>query len=332
MAFIDEVTLTLAAGDGGDGVVRWRQEKFKPKGGPSGGNGGKGGDVYAQTIDDLSYLEYYRFKKDYSAQRGEDGGNNSKEGANGEDLVLRFPRGTVLTNTETQEQFELKEIGDKICILKGGRGGLGNEHFKSSTNTTPYEWTPGKLGEKADFTVELKLFADAGFVGLPSAGKSTLLNVLTNANSKVGAYHFTTLEPHLGALGPYVLADIPGLIEGASEGKGLGHKFLKHLTRTKMLVHVIGLDNENPIDSYQEIRKELEAFDSQLANKQEIILLTKTDVVTEEELTKTIANLKNHLEEGKEIYTLTAYDEETIKAFKEALLGYLDAQAQNSTQ
>lgn len=330
MAFIDEVTLTLAAGDGGDGVVRWKQEKFRPLGGPGGGNGGKGGDVYAETIDDLSYLEYYRFKKEYSAERGEDGGGNNKEGANGDDLVLRFPRGTVLTNTETGETFELREVGDRIKILKGGSGGLGNDHFKSSTNTTPYEWTPGKLGEKAEFNVELKLFADAGFVGLPSAGKSTLLNILTNANSKVGAYHFTTLEPHLGALGPYILADIPGLIRGASEGKGLGHKFLKHLTRTKMLVHVIGLDNEEPVESYREIRQELEAFDPVLANKQEIILLTKTDLVTNEELKVITDKLQEELGEEIRLYHLTAYDDDTIKAFKDILMRHLDEQAQKN--
>jgi GTP-binding protein len=331
MAFIDEVTLTLAAGNGGDGVVRWKQEKFRPMGGPGGGDGGNGGDVYAQTIDDLSYLEYYRFKKEFSAQKGEDGGGNNKEGANGEDITVRFPRGTVLTNTETGESIELKEIGDTICLLKGGRGGLGNDHFKSSTNTTPYEWTPGKLGEKAEFLVELKLFADAGFVGLPSAGKSTLLNILTNAKSKVGEYHFTTLEPHLGALGPYVLADIPGLIEGASEGKGLGYKFLKHLTRTKMLVHVIGLDNEDPINSYKEIRHELEAYDTKLAEKQEIILFTKTDLLDEQELKKSIAAFKKEIGPETKIYSLTAYDEDTIKAFKEVLIGYLEKQAQQKT-
>ena len=331
MALIDEVTLILAAGDGGDGVVRWKQEKFRPKGGPGGGDGGTGGNVYAETIDDLSYLEYYRYKKEYAAERGQDGGNNSKEGANGEHLTLRFPRGTVLTNLATQEQFELKNIGDKICILEGGRGGLGNEHFKSSTNTTPYEWTPGKLGGKAEFRVELKLFADVGFVGLPSAGKSTLLNVLTNAKSKVGAYHFTTLEPHLGALGPYVLADIPGLIEGASEGKGLGHKFLKHLTRTNMLVHVIGLDTEEPVKAYQDIRKELEAFDTELAQKEEIVLFTKTDLLSEVELKEAIASFKKSLESEseREIYTLTAYDEESIKSFKEVLMKHLEERPQS---
>lgn len=323
MAFIDEVQLDLSAGDGGDGVVRWNHEKFKPKAGPGGGNGGNGGNVYARVVDDLSYLEYYRFKKKFSAEDGESGGSNSKEGANGEDLVLRFPRGTTLTNLSNGEEIELGEIGEETLILRGGQGGLGNEHFKSSTNTTPYEWTPGKVGESAKFNVELKLFADVGFVGLPSAGKSTLLNLLTNAKSKVGAYHFTTLEPHLGALGPYVLSDIPGLIRGASAGKGLGHKFLRHLARTKMLVHVIGLDTENVSGAYQDIRSELETYGRGLAEKDEIILLTKTDLVSEEELREHINTLKA-VAPNREIYTLSAYEEEDIKKFKEVLMQYLD--------
>ncbi|MCA9353196.1 50S ribosome-binding GTPase, partial [Patescibacteria group bacterium] len=214
MAFVDEVQLHIKAGNGGDGVVRWRKEKFKPKGGPCGGNGGKGGDVYAEAVVDLGYLDHYLHTKHFSANSGESGGNSSKEGKNGDDLILKFPRGTVLKNTITGESHELVEVGQTIKILEGGRGGLGNEYFKSSTNTTPYEWTPGSPGEEADFHIELKLFADIGFVGLPSAGKSTLLNALTNAQSKVGAYHFTTLDPHLGDMHGYILADIPGIIEG----------------------------------------------------------------------------------------------------------------------
>lgn len=322
MAFIDEVQLEINAGNGGDGVVRWRQEKFKPMAGPGGGDGGKGGDVYAQAIDDLAYLEYYRFTKKFQAQHGEPGGNLGKEGANGENLTLKFPRGTILTNQDTGEQFDLSNLDEKILILKGGRHGFGNEHFKSSTNTTPYEWTPGSIGEGATFHAELRLFADAGFVGLPSAGKSTLLNSLTNAKSKVGAYHFTTLEPHLGAFGPYILADIPGLIKGASEGKGLGYKFLKHLSRTNILVHVIGLDTEDVVSAYQEIRRELEAYDTGLAAKKELVLLSKTDVVDEPQIAEAIKKLSTVY--TGEIYTLSAYDDVSIQAFKEILLGILE--------
>ncbi len=322
MAFIDEVQLKLKAGKGGDGVVRWRQEKYKPMAGPSGGNGGKGGNLYAETIDDLAYLSYYRYKKDFNAEDGQAGGNNSREGRDGEDIVLRFPRGTVLTNKETGESYELTKNSERILILKGGRGGLGNEHFKASTNTTPYEWTPGTLGEQADFSVELKLFADAGFVGLPSVGKSTLLNALTNARSKVGAYHFTTLEPHLGALDSYILADIPGLINGASQGKGLGHKFLRHLARTKLLVHLVALDHEDPLAAYREIRGELEQYGSGLAEKQEIILLTKQDMVDEQRVQEVTDEFTKHI--AKPIYVMSAYDDSSISDFKKVLLDYLE--------
>ncbi len=325
MAFIDEVQLHIKAGNGGDGVVRWRHEKFKPKAGPGGGNGGDGGDVYAESVSDLAYLDYYLHKKNFAAEAGDPGGNLGKEGKNGQDLTLKFPRGTVLKNLETDQEFELGDVGDRICILKGGRGGLGNEHFKSSTNTTPMEWTPGTPAEEADFFVELRLFADVGFVGLPSAGKSTLLNALTNAKSKVAAYHFTTLDPHLGAMHGYILADIPGIIEGASDGKGLGHKFLRHIKRTKTLIHVVGLDSENPEQDYDVIVGELSDYDRSLLEKDEIILLTKNDLVDTDQAEKTIDLFKDKVGHDR-VYTMTAYDEDSIKEFKSILTQYLDAQ------
>ncbi|MFT6361100.1 MAG: GTP-binding protein [Candidatus Paceibacteria bacterium] len=325
MALIDEVQLHIKAGDGGDGVVRWRQEKFRPKGGPGGGNGGDGGDVYAEAVADLGYLDYYLHKKSFSADSGDPGGHNSREGKNGEDVFLKFPRGTVLTNLDTGEEFELQEIGQQIRILEGGRGGLGNEHFKSSTNTTPYEWTPGTPAQEGEFKIELRLFADIGFVGLPSAGKSTLLNALTNAKSKVAAYHFTTLDPHLGDMHGYVLADIPGIIEGASDGKGLGHKFLRHIKRTKSLVHVLGLDSEDPLNDYKVIRKELEEYDTKLIEKEEIILLSKNDLVDEKEAKKMMTKIKKAVGHNN-VFTMTAYDESSIKEFKKVLTIYLEAQ------
>jgi len=323
MALIDEAKLHIKAGDGGDGVVRWRSEKFKPKAGPGGGDGGNGGHVFAEAVSDLAYLDYYKQKKKFAAERGEHGGNLGKHGKNGQDITLKFPRGSVLRNLETDEEFELKEVGDTLKILSGGRGGLGNEHFKSSTNTTPYEWTPGTPAEEADFFVELRLFADLGIIGLPSAGKSTLLNALTNAKSKVGAYHFTTLDPHLGAMGPFILADIPGIIEGASEGKGLGHKFLRHTKRTNTLVHVIALDSENPLEDYKVIRGELGAYDPSLLEKDEIILLSKTDMVDDEAEANIRAEFQKELK-IKNIYSVTAYDDESIKVFKDALWKYLE--------
>ena len=323
MALIDEVTLHLAAGDGGNGVVRWRSEKFKPKAGPGGGNGGRGGDVYAEVVSDLGYLDYYLHKKSFSAKNGDTGGKLGKEGKNGEDIVLKFPRGSVLENTATGEELSLDTVGEKILLLKGGQGGLGNEHFKSSTNTTPMEWTPGKPGESAEFYVELRLFAEIGIIGLPSAGKSTLLNVLTNAKSKVGAYHFTTLDPHLGDMHGHILADIPGIIEGAAAGKGLGHKFLKHIKRTEVLLHVISLESEFPFEDYNVIRNELAAYDESLLQKKELILLSKSDAVDAEE----VESIKKEFESKiapEEILVMSAYDDDSIKEVKKKLISYLE--------
>lgn len=323
MALIDEVQLHIKAGDGGDGIVSWRREKYRPMNGPGGGNGGEGGNVYAEAVADLAYLDYYTHTKKFAAESGARGGKMGCEGKNGEHLVLKFPRGTVLTNRETGDAFEVSEIGERILILEGGRGGLGNEHFKSSTNTTPMEWTPGTLGEEAEFDIELRLFADVGFVGLPSAGKSTLLNALTNAKSKVGAYHFTTLDPHLGAMHGYILADIPGIIEGASLGKGLGHKFLRHIRRTKALVHLVGLDSEEPMVDYKTIRNEIKEYGQGLSDKDEIVLLSKNDMIeTDEEVESTIKEFKEYTGHNR-VYSITAYDESSIKNFKDVLTKYL---------
>jgi len=267
MAFIDEIKIHAEAGRGGDGVVRWRREKFVPKGGPSGGDGGRGGDFYALAVRDLNILYKYKAKKEFSAPRGEDGSNKSLHGKSGDDFFLELPIGSVITklgdenlSVDEQERWQLLEEGQKVLLLKGGYGGFGNEHFKSSTNTTPQQSRTGQEGEKGDFRIELELFADIGLVGLPSAGKSSLLNALTNADAKVGDYAFTTLDPNLGDFYGYVIADLPGLIEGASEGKGLGIKFLKHVKRTKILIHLLSLENPltEIVSVYKTVRKELE--------------------------------------------------------------------------
>lgn len=328
MALTDEVTLQIKAGKGGDGVVRWIREKFKPKSGPGGGNGGRGGDVYAEAVADLQILDQYRFKKKWNAPNGEAGGNRNCDGAKGEDLVLTFPVGTILKRMSNGEVIELTHIGEKIKILSGGHGGLGNAYFKSSRNTTPYESTPGKPAESDTFQVELQLIADIGLIGLPSAGKSTLLNAMTNAQSKVGAYHFTTLEPHLGVTpDKIILADIPGLIEGAADGKGLGHKFLRHIKRTKILAHCVSVENEDMAKAYREIRTELEQYDVELGNKQEIIIVTKTDLVEEKELAEKIA-LVSKASKNKNILTVSAWDEDSIKKLAAAL--YQEQQKQLS--
>lgn len=320
MAFIDELTLYAEAGKGGNGVVRWRREKYIDKGGPNGGNGGRGGDIYAEAIKDIHALADYKHKKEYYAENGTDGGGTSSHGKSGEHLFFKFPVGSIIRNKNTGEEYRLETPGEQILLLKGGQGGLGNEHFKSSINQSPEQQTDGKPGEGATFSIELELFADAGFVGLPNAGKSSLLNSLTNATAKVGNYQFTTLDPNLGALYEFVLADIPGLIEGASGGKGLGFKFLRHIKRTKILVHLVSFENEDMIAVYESIRKELASYDEELASKDEIILLTKTDTTTPER----VEEMKKKFEKyGKPVYTLTLFDNDQIKQFQDELVKIL---------
>jgi GTP-binding protein len=320
MAFVDELRIHAVAGQGGNGVVRWRHEKGKEFSGAAGGNGGKGGDVYFRGVRDIGLLASYTHKKEFTAGRADDGQRNSMHGKDGEDLIIDIPIGSIITNLHTEKQYRIDKEGETVLVLKGGRGGLGNEHFKASTNTTPKESTPGKEGEFADFYIELELVADAGFAGLPNAGKSSLLNALTNAKSKVGAYQFTTLEPALGNMEGFILADIPGLIEGASEGKGLGHKFLRHIRRTKLILHTISLENENPDDVYDTVRHELENFDEELGKKEEIIILTKTDVTTPDNIKK----LVKHFEKLKKtVFTVTILDDASVKSLKDDLIKIL---------
>ena len=315
--FVDELTIHAKAGKGGDGVERWLHEKNREFGGPSGGDGGRGGDVYVVGARNLNLLAKYRNQKDFNAEGGEEGKNRSLHGADGEDLEILLPVGSVLTNKETSEKTFLQEEGEKILILKGGNGGYGNEHFKSSINQNPKETTPGKPGGEAEFFIEVEIIADAGLIGLPNAGKSSLLNTLTKADAKIGDYPFTTLEPNLGEYFGFIISDIPGLIEGAAEGKGLGHKFLRHVKRTKILVHLVSLENQDVVETYKTIRKELEEFDKDLTEKKEIVVLTKTDLIEDK---KQIEKVIKKLEKlNKNIMTLTLYDDDSIKAFGDLL-------------
>ncbi|OGI86270.1 hypothetical protein A3A01_02105 [Candidatus Nomurabacteria bacterium RIFCSPLOWO2_01_FULL_39_17] len=332
MAFIDEIKIYAEAGRGGNGVVRWRQEKFIPKGGPAGGDGGRGGDFFVQAVRDIHILSQYKAKKYFEAGRGKDGGKKSLHGKSGVDYVLKLPIGSFIKNIETEEEWELTEEGQKILILRGGYGGFGNEHFKSSVNTAPKQYKEGQEGEKGNFTIELQLFADVGLIGLPNAGKSSLLNTLTNAQAKVADYAFTTLDPNLGDFFGYTIADIPGLIEGASEGKGLGVKFLRHIKRTKMLAHLVSFENLNMLKSYKQIRKELERYDKSLDlgknglfSKDEIIILTKEDVVEDKKtITKKVAEFKKLAPASKGgVFTLSLYDDKSIKKFKDELVKIL---------
>jgi GTP-binding protein len=316
--FVDELKIYAKAGDGGDGVVRWMHEKYREFMGPSGGNAGKGGDVSVRAVRDLNTLQRYLNKKDFYAERGGDGMKDSMEGKNGDTLFVDVPIGSIITNLETNEKFQLLKEGEEVSILKGGWRGLGNEHFKSSTNTTPEESTKGKPGEEGNFYIELELIADIGLVGFPSAGKSSLLNELTRSQAKVGAYPFTTLEPNLGELYGYIMADLPGIIEGAAEGKGLGHKFLRHIRRTKTLLHLISLENEDVTDAYKTIRQELENYDPDLLEKPEIILLTKTDLIKPEKIDGFIKELKKV--SGKEVLAISIFDDESLKKLTDYLI------------
>lgn len=318
--FVDELTIYAKAGNGGDGVVRWRQEKFRPMAGPSGGDGGRGADLLVRAVPDVNQLAKYTGNKSFIAEDGTAGMKNSLTGKNGEAFYIDIPVGSKVTDIGRGRVFELTKVGQTERILKGGGGGLGNEHFKSSTNTTPTESTPGNQGEDGEFLIEVSLMVDIGLIGLPNAGKSTLLNTLTNAHSKIGAYPFTTLEPHLGAMYEFTIADIPGLIEGAAEGKGLGHKFLRHVSRTKMLLHLVALDSADPENDYYTILKELSQYDKSLPTKDQWIILTKKDLVNKE----VIERVENALAKNKNrVFVIGQDDPESYKILRDALVSHL---------
>lgn len=321
MAFIDELKIYAKAGNGGNGIVSWLRLRFLAKGGPAGGNGGNGGNVYFKTVRDLSVLSRYTKDTNFNAEKGGDGRKFSKTGKNGRDLYIDIPIGSKITNLNDKSEIFLFKEGEEFLALEGGRGGFGNEHFKSSRNISPEEQTDGKTGEEGNFLIELELLVDLGFVGLPSAGKSSLLNVLTSTKSRVGSYPFTTLEPSLGIFYKYVLADIPGLIKGASEGKGLGFKFLKHIKRTKVIAHLISFENENMIKSYEEIREELEKYSEELIKKPEIIILSKSDLVSEKEQELKKEEFKNKF--NKDVVVVSAIDDIQIKDLSKELLNFL---------
>ncbi len=287
---IDDVTIRLEAGSGGNGAVAFNKTRLNL--GPVGGDGGRGGNIYFEGVSNIDALQFYAAKKEIKAKPGGNGRGQSVDGAAGPDLVLSVPVGTIVRNLETGFEKHVTKVGQRVLAAGGGRGGRGNYKFRSSTNTTPKEAEAGTLGDIVDYQLELQLIADVGFVGLPNVGKSSLLNELTNAKSKVANYQFTTLEPHLGAYYGLVLADIPGLIEGASDGKGLGVKFLRHIARTKTLFHFVAADSDDVIADYKVVRAELKAYSKELADKQEYVFLSKSDSVSEEELKAKLALFK----------------------------------------
>ena len=283
--FIDLITVELWGGDGGNGAVSFRREKYVPKGGPDGGDGGNGGSCIFIVDPNLRTLADIRYHSIYKAGRGGPGGKNNRHGKNGEDREISVPPGTIIKSKIPDTVLaDLVKDGDKFIACKGGRGGKGNSHFKSSQNRSPRKAQPGKNGNKGIFQIELKLLADVGLVGLPNSGKSTLLSVLSNANPKIGNYPFTTINPNLGLVKfseykSFVMADIPGLIEGAGTGKGLGHQFLKHIERTRVLVFLIDINDPDPNESLNILVKEIENYNLDILKKPRIIVLTKSDTM-----------------------------------------------------
>lgn len=311
---IDDVKIKVTAGDGGKGAVAFNKNLMSL--GPTGGSGGNGGNVYFEGVSDLSALGQFRFKKELKAEDGENGKPQFRDGHTGRDLVAKVPVGTVIHNLDTGADEEVIQIGQRILAVKGGHGGKGNFLFRSARNTTPERFQYGLPGQSFALRLELKLIADVGFVGLPNVGKSSLLNELTNAKTKVANYPFTTLEPNLGVYYDLILADIPGLIEGASQGRGLGVKFLRHVERTKILFHFISAESKDPIGDYQTIRKELEAYSPELVKKPEYVFISKSDTAGSGEVEKISAALgKSRLS----AVPISIHDGESMKEVKKIL-------------
>jgi GTP-binding protein len=309
MKFFDEAKIEVIAGDGGTGVVSFRREKFIPRGGPDGGDGGRGGSIFALADRNINTLVDYRYARKHMARNGERGRGSDQYGAGGEDVTLRMPVGTMVFNADTGELIaDLTEHGQKVVLAKGGQGGLGNIHFKSSTNRAPKQSTPGTPGEAFNLRLELKVLADVGLLGLPNAGKSTLIAAVSNARPKIADYPFTTLYPNLGVVRvsagkSFVIADIPGLIEGAAEGAGLGHQFLRHLQRTRLLLHLVDLAPFDPLaDPVRDARaivNELRKYDPDLAAKPRWLVLNKIDMIPADERQQRIDAFVAALKKGR---------------------------------
>lgn len=311
---IDDVIIDVFSGKGGDGLATFNKTKMSL--GPTGGNGGNGGAVYLQGVSNIGALSRFRGTKNFRAENGHEGGPQKMGGRNGEDLVLNVPVGTVIHITTTGQKKEITKIDEKVLICRGGKGGRGNFSFRSPSNTTPKQFEKGRRGGQLRLRLELKLIADVGLIGLPNVGKSSLLNKLTNAKSRVANYSFTTLEPSLGAFYELILADIPGLIEGASAGKGLGIKFLRHIERTRIFFHLISAQSENPVKDYEVIRKELGEYNKKLLYKKEYLFLSQCDLVDSEKIEKNISELKKI---NPNVLAISIKNDDSIKEVKKIL-------------
>ena len=333
MKFVDEVSIFVKAGDGGNGMMSFRREKFIEKGGPNGGDGGDGGSVFLEADENLNTLVDYRYTRRFQAQNGEKGGSTECTGAKGEDLILPVPVGTTVIDASTQEVIgDLTRAGQRLMVAQGGWHGLGNTRFKSSTNRAPRQTTPGKPGEQRDLKLELKVLADVGLLGLPNAGKSTFIRSVSAAKPKVADYPFTTLVPNLGVVSvgrykSFVIADIPGLIEGASEGAGLGIRFLKHLARTRLLLHLVDmapLDQSDPAVAAETIIHELSKFSPALADRDRWLVLNKADQLLDDEREERLQDVIKRLNWTGPVFVISALEREGTEALSQEIMRYLD--------
>ena len=325
MKFLDQVKIYIKAGNGGDGSPSFRREKFIEYGGPDGGDGGKGGSVILKAERNLNTLIDFRYQQHHKAKRGDNGSGQNRTGKSGDDLILNVPLGTQVFEEDNKTLiYDFDKVGDEFVVAKGGKGGLGNTRFKSSTNRAPRKFTKGTSGEEFTIYLQLKTIADIGIIGLPNAGKSSLLAAITNANPKIANYQFTTLNPNLGVASydnkEITLADIPGLIEGAHKGTGLGIQFLKHVERCKSLLHMIDITNEDVKKSYKQVKTELKNYSSKLSKKKEIIVLNKIDLISKNKLKQIVDNFSKNTK--SEIMTLSTLKKNSISKVKAKLISY----------
>jgi len=326
MKFLDQVKIYVKAGNGGHGSPSFRREKFIEYGGPDGGDGGKGGSILLRSERNLNTLIDYRFQQHHKSERGENGSGQNRTGRGGDDLFLKVPIGTQVFEEDNKTLiYDFKKESEEFIVANGGKGGLGNTRFKSSTNRAPKKFTKGTIGEEYTIWLQLKTIADVGIVGLPNAGKSSLLASITNATPKIANYKFTTLNPNLGVATyddkEITLADIPGLVEGAHEGVGLGIQFLKHIERCKTLMHLIDITDENIESAYQQVKKELGSYSKEILDKKELIVLNKTDLLDEDEVNTIVKNFSKDKE--SEVVTLSTLEKESISKIKAKLLSYV---------
>ena len=325
MKFLDQVKIYLKAGDGGDGSPSFRREKFIEYGGPDGGDGGKGGSIILKAERNLNTLIDYRYQQHHKAKRGDNGAGQNRTGKSGENLILKVPLGTQVFEEDNKTLiYDFLKIGEEFVAATGGKGGLGNTRFKSSTNRAPRKFTKGTIGEDFTIYLQLKTIADIGIIGLPNAGKSSLLAAITNANPKIANYQFTTLNPNLGVARydnrEVTIADIPGLVEGAHKGTGLGLQFLKHVERCKYLLHLIDITNDDIKKSYNQVKNELKKYSSKLSKKKELIVLNKSDLVNKNELEKIIEIFSKSMK--SEVITLSTLEKKSVSKMKAKLINY----------